>query len=214
MVVRRLGMGLVLMAGCLTAALLHIALEFEGEHGLGSGVSTGYSHILVMPLLFGALFGTGTLLVRRVLRGWSAWQRSRLYRSVAVHITTGPVTRIVALTALSALIAFAVNEQCEQLISLGHLDPASPLGTAFSPAFVAQLVAISVGVTTLLKVLLTLGFLAARAVGEALAALFQQICFGSTAEGRESREPDSARVFLRVSTRSKGRRAPPQLLVA
>ncbi len=212
--VRRLGTGMILVAGCLAAALLHVMLEVEGERGIGPGMSHAYAHLLVMPLLLGGIVGAAAFLVLRAARVWSAWKRSRVLQSVAEHVGTEPAVRVFGLIAVSALVVLAVNEQLEQLLSLGHVDLALPLGTPFSLCFVFQLIGIAVAVGALLKAALIVVFLAVRVVDTVLTALYHSVRTGQTTQHLASHAPLCASPLPRLLTRSAGKRAPPQLQTA
>ncbi len=211
---RRLGMGMILVAGCLAAALLHVALELEGERGIGAGMSHAYGHVLVMPLLLAGMVGAAALLVVRAARAWSTWKRSRILQSVAEHVGAEPVARVVGLIAVSALVVLAINEELEQLLSLGHVDLALPLGTPISLGFVLQLVGIAVAVGALLKAALIVVFLAVRVVDSVLTALYHSVRTGQATQHLTSHAPLCAPPLPRLLTRSAGKRAPPQLQTA
>lgn len=212
--VRRFGTGMILVAGCLAAALLHLALELEGERGIGPGMSHAYAHLLVMPLLLGGIVGAAAFLVLRTARAWSTWKRSRVLQSVAEHVGTEPAVRVFGLIGVTALVVLAINELLEQLLSLGHVDLALPLGTPISLSFVLQLVAIAVAVGALLKAALIVVFLAVRVVDTVLTALYHSIRTGQPSRHLTPHAALCTSPLPRLLTRSAGKRAPPHLQTA
>jgi hypothetical protein len=206
---RTFALGLVLSSGCLTAALLHVALQAESGDGFGLGMSRSYSHFVVFPLLSAGFVGMVSLTLRWVLRGYSPERRRAFLRATARDIIGKPFAVLAALIAVSALATFASWEAIEQVSSLGHPLSLSPLGTALSIGFVVQLAAISGVVAAILCAVLYAWFLTVHFIAELLAFYFpatrSQDFRGIT------RAVPAPAITLRGLVRSASRRGPPLL---
>lgn len=190
---------MVLTAGCLAAAIVHVVMY----------LSLDYGHFLVLPLLCIGVGGILTGGVARALWAWDPQERRAFFHATARDFTRKPFPLLCALIAASATMNLVAAETIEQITVLGHTIHVVELGTEFSGTFVAQLAAVSILVATIVRVVLHVCFVAVTVVGSMLTSYWFKLRHPAPrAPGRAVPLPA---IGLRLLIRSASRRGPPQL---
>jgi hypothetical protein len=203
--IRAFALSLILVAGCVSAALLHVLMQWELGRGSGPDPYHGYAHILVLPLLCGGTAGTVFLALWRAISNGKASAGRRAPFAMAEAFAGQPF--VLASTSIS-LCAFGTLELCEyveQLVSFGCYKQALPVHCSF----IVQLVLIAAFVTLLLNALLHLCFHAVEAVAALLA--FRSSRMPACANTGFRRSDETPQAIIQLLADSIGRRGPPEL---